>query len=279
MRLGDMEVRLLGDGTLRLDGGAMFGVIPRTLWEKQAPPDGRNRVELAMNILLIQAGGKRILVETGSGGKWNDKLKDIYALEKANRLPEQLSAAGVSPESIDIVLNTHLHFDHCGGNTKLVNGRAVPTFPNARYITQRGEFDHAKAPTERDRASFYDENIIPIQESGQWEFLQGDAQIVPGVEVIVIPGHTRHMQCVKLTGAGQTVFFMADLVPTTAHLAYPWIMGFDLYPLTTLEAKKWWLPRAARENWTVVFAHDMHTPAAKLVERDGKFVAEPVQID
>jgi glyoxylase-like metal-dependent hydrolase (beta-lactamase superfamily II) len=279
MQLGDIELRLLTDGTFRLDGGAMFGVIPRPLWEKKAPPDDCNRILLAMNILLIQAAGKRILVETGAGQKWDAKPRAIYAFEDSNRLMDQLAANGVSPESVDIVINTHLHFDHCGGNTKLVNGKPVPVFPNARYVVQRGELDHALLPTERDRASYIPENLTPIQESGQWELLVGDTEIVPGVEVIVVPGHTRHMQCVKITRGDQTVFFAADLLPTVAHLGYPWIMGFDLYPMTTLENKKKWLPLAAREAWTVVFGHDVKMPAAKLHRTEHGFDAAPVKFD
>jgi glyoxylase-like metal-dependent hydrolase (beta-lactamase superfamily II) len=279
MRLGDIEVHLLGDGTFRLDGGAMFGVIPRPLWEKKSPPDDRNRILLGMNILLIRAGGKRILVETGGGDKWNAKQNAIYLFEASGRLPERLAALGVKPEEIDIVINTHLHFDHCGWNTRLVNGVAVPTFSNARYIVQRKEYEHACAPTERDRASYFPDNFMPMQESGQWDFLSGDSQIMPGIEVIVVPGHIKDMQCVKITGGGQTIFFVADLVPTVAHLSYPWIMGYDLYPMTTLESKHKWLPIAAKENWTVIFGHDPHMPAAKLREKEGGFDAEPVTID
>jgi glyoxylase-like metal-dependent hydrolase (beta-lactamase superfamily II) len=279
MRLGDIEVHLIGDGTFRLDGGAMFGVIPRPLWEKKSPPDDRNRILLAMSVLLIHAGGKLILVETGGGDKWNAKQNSIYLFESSGRLPERLAKLGVKPEEIDIVINTHLHFDHCGWNTRLVNGVAVPTFPNARYIVQRKEFDHACAPTERDRASYFPDNFMPMQESGQWDFLSGDSQIMPGIEVIVVPGHIKDMQCVKITGGGQTIFFVADLVPTVAHLSYPWIMGYDLYPMTTLESKHKWLPIAAKENWTVIFGHDPHMPAAKLREKEGGFDAEPVTID
>jgi glyoxylase-like metal-dependent hydrolase (beta-lactamase superfamily II) len=279
MRLGDIEVHLLGDGTFRLDGGAMFGVIPRPLWEKKSPPDDRNRILLGMNIILIRAGGKRILVETGGGDKWNAKQNAIYLFEASGRLPERLAALGVKPEEIDIVINTHLHFDHCGWNTRLVNGVAVPTFSNARYIVQRKEYEHACAPTERDRASYFPDNFMPMQESGQWDFLSGDSQIMPGIEVIVVPGHIKDMQCVKITGGGQTIFFVADLVPTVAHLSYPWIMGYDLYPMTTLESKHKWLPIAAKENWTVIFGHDPHMPAAKLREKEGGFDAEPVTID
>jgi glyoxylase-like metal-dependent hydrolase (beta-lactamase superfamily II) len=279
MLLGEIEVHLLGDGTFRLDGGAMFGVIPKPLWEKKAPSDDRNRILLGMNILLIKAAGKRIVVETGAGDKWSPKLREIYAIEESHRLPEQLAAVGVSPESVDIVINTHLHFDHCGWNTRVVDGRPVPTFPNARYIVQRGEFDHAMMPTERDRASYFAENFVPIQNSGQLELLDGDVQILPGIEVFVVQGHIMHMQCVKLTGGGKTIFFLADLVPTSAHLPFPWIMGYDLYPMLTLENKHKWLPRAAREGWTVIFGHDPRIPAAMIHEQKGGFEVEQVTID
>ena len=279
MLLGDIEVHLLGDGTFRLDGGAMFGVIPRPLWEKKSPPDDRNRILLGMSVLLIRAGGKLILVETGGGDKWNAKQNAIYLFEESGRLPQRLAALGVEPEEIDIVINTHLHFDHCGWNTRLVNGVAAPTFPNARYIVQRKEFDHACAPTERDRASYFPDNFMPMQKSGQWDFLDGDSQIMPGIEVIVVPGHIKDMQCVKILGGGQTIFFVADLVPTAAHLSYPWIMGYDLYPMTTLESKHKWLPIVAKENWTIVFGHDPHMPSAKLREKEGGFDAEPLPID
>jgi len=279
MHIGGIEVRLLGDGTARLDGGAMFGVIPRPLWEKKAPPDEKNRILLAMNILLIRAAGKYILVETGIGDKWEPKWRDIYGIEGGPRLPERLCASGVPPEKIDIVINTHLHFDHCGWNTRMVGGRAAPAFPNARYIVQRGEFEHALSPSDRDRASYMEANFAPLRESGNLQLLDGDATVVPGVEVIVVPGHTKNMQCVKLTDGGKTLFYLADLVPTAAHLGYAWVMGFDLYPLTTVDNKRWWLPKAAREDWTVVFGHDAQIPFAKLRDQDGAIQAEPMSPD
>jgi len=279
MNLGDLEVHLLTDGTLRLDGGAMFGVVPKPLWERKAPADARNRILLSMNILLIRSAGKWLLVETGAGDKWDAKLREIYAIENKPGLLEQLKANGVSPETIDFVINTHLHFDHCGWNTRMENGKLEPAFPNARYVVQKLEYDHACKPTERDRASYVPENYLPIEEAGQWQFVEGAAEIVPGVELVVAPGHTRHMQCVKLTGGGKTIFFIADLVPTSAHLPYPWVMGYDLYPLTTLENRKKWLPRAAREGWVVVFPHDANTPAVTLHEHESKLTAEPVTFD
>jgi glyoxylase-like metal-dependent hydrolase (beta-lactamase superfamily II) len=279
MKLGDLEFHLLTDGHFRLDGGAMFGVIPRPLWERKMPPDERNRITLAMNSLLIRAAGKWILVETGAGDKWDAKRRDIFAFDGPPRLLDKLIARGVQPEQIDIVINTHLHFDHCGWNTRLVNGKLVPTFPNARYVVQRGELEHAKHPTERDRSSYLAENFLPIEESGQWWLLDGDREIVPGVEVIRTPGHTKDIQCVRLTGGGKSAFFFADLVPTTAHLPFHWIMAYDLYPMTTLETKKRWIPEVARGGWLAIFGHDAQTPAAYLRERDGAYVAEPVNLD
>ena len=280
MRLGEIEFYILNDGTFRLDGGAMFGVIPKPMWERLAPADEKNRITLSMNSLLIRAEGKWILVETGAGDKYDAKRSDIYAFEGAPRLPEQLAAHGVPPEQIDIVVNTHLHFDHCGWNTRIVDGAAVPTFPNAKYYVHLGEFEHARHPTERDRASYFPENFEPMVKTGQWHLVERQGgEVVPGVELVVLPGHTSNMMGVRLFSGSQTAIFLADLVPTTAHLPLPWIMGFDLYPMTTLEEKRKWLPQIAREGWLALFCHDRATPAARLREAEGKIVAEPVVVD
>lgn len=279
MRLGDLEFLVLTDGTLRLDGGAMFGVVPKPMWEKKARADDRNRILLSMNCLLIRAAGKNILVETGAGDKWDAKRRDIYAIDGAPRLPDQLIAHDVKPEQVDIVINTHLHFDHCGWNTRLMNGKARPTFPNARYVVQRKDFEHAKNPTERDRASYIFENYLPVEEAGQLFLLEGESEIVHGVTVFPAPGHTPAMQCVRLEGGGKTAIFLADLVPMTAHLPLAWIMGFDLFPLTTLQNKKKWLPQIARNGWLALFAHDPVVRAAYLRDRDGALDPEPVKID
>lgn len=278
LKLGDLEFHTVSDGHVRLDGGAMFGVVPRSLWEKKMPPDARNRITMALNCLLIRAAGKRILVETGAGGKLEAKLRDIYGLD-GPRVAENLRGYGVRPEDIDIVLNTHLHFDHCGGNTRIEKDKLVPTFPNAKYIVQKGEFDHAMCPNERDRASYFAENYAPLEAAGMLSFVEGDTAVVPGVEIVRVPGHTAHMQCVKLSGGAKTAFFFADLVPTTAHLPLPWIMGYDLYPMTTLENKRRWIPEVVREGWLALFAHDPRIPAAYLRERDGKWEPEPVDLD
>jgi glyoxylase-like metal-dependent hydrolase (beta-lactamase superfamily II) len=250
------------------------------MWEKVSPADDRNRILMAMNSLLIRAAGKWVLVETGAGDKWDAKRAGIYALEGPPRLPDKLVTHGVPPEKIDVVINTHLHFDHCGWNTRAVNGEAIPLFPNARYVVQRGELAHAKSPTDRDRASYFPENFMPMEKSGQWWLLDSDTrEIVPGVEVIRVPGHNADMMCLRLTGGGKTVFFTADLIPTAAHVPFPWIMGYDLYPLTTLENKKKWISAAAQGEWLVIFGHEARTPAGYLRESQGKYELEPVMID
>jgi glyoxylase-like metal-dependent hydrolase (beta-lactamase superfamily II) len=278
MKLGDIEFHIVCAGHVMLDGGAMFGVIPRTLWEKKIAPDARNRITLAMNCLLIHAGGKRLLVETGAGDKWSSKLRDIYGMEQS-RLVDGLREYGLRPEDIDVVVNTHLHFDHCGGNTFVEKDKVLPVFPNARYVVRSGEFDHGKHPNERDRASYFEENYVPLETAGMLSLVESDTVIAPGVELIKVPGHTADMQCVKLSGGGKTAFLFADLIPTTAHLPLPWIMGYDLYPMTTLENKKRWVPQLIREGWLALFGHDARVPAAYLRERNGNWEAEPAQVD
>jgi glyoxylase-like metal-dependent hydrolase (beta-lactamase superfamily II) len=278
MNLGQHEIFILSDGCFRLDGGAMFGVVPKPLWERRMAADARNRITLGLNCLLIRSAGKTIVVETGTGPKFDAKHEDIYGIDHSVTLLDSLRNQGVAPEDVDIVVNTHLHFDHCGWNTRLDGeGRPVPTFPRAHYYVQRGEYEHAHQPSERDRASYLPENFQPVEASDQWKLVEGDIEILPGIEMIRVPGHTRDMQCVRIRGGNRTAIFLADLVPTTAHLSYPWIMGYDLYPLTTLEQKKKWIPEAVENEWLCLFAHDPQVPAAVLREREGKVVAEPVQ--
>ena len=279
MKLGDLEFHIINAGHVLLDGGAMFGVIPRPLWEKAVPPDGRNRITLAMNCQLILAGGQRILAETGAGDKMNTKFRDIYGID-GPFLEQGLRQYGLQPSDIDIVINTHLHFDHCGGNTRVERDKIIPAFPNARYIVHRGELEHAMDPTERDRASYIVENYAPIANAGRFIILESDGQpVAPGVEVIRLPGHTANMFGLKLTGGGKAAFLFADLVPTTAHLPLPWIMGYDLYPMTTLENKKRWIPEVVREGWLALFSHDARVPAGYLRERNGQWEVEPAAMD
>jgi glyoxylase-like metal-dependent hydrolase (beta-lactamase superfamily II) len=278
LKLGNLEFHILLDGHVYLDGGAMFGVIPKVMWEKKVPADARNRIQLAMNCLLIHAGGKNILVETGAGGKMGPKMRDIYGLD-GPFLNDRLHDHGLDRTEIDIVINTHLHFDHCGGNTRVEKDKVVASYPNAKYVVQRGEFEHAKNPNERDRASYFLENYVPIEAAGKLALLEADRALAPGVELIRVPGHTANMQCVKLTGGGKTAFFFADLVPTAAHLPLPWIMGYDLYPMTTLENKKKWIPEVIQEGWIALFGHDAKTPAGHVRDRDGIWELEPIQVE
>lgn len=272
MKLGHYNIYALSDGGFALDGGQMFGVVPKPLWEKQLAADARNRVPLALTCLLIQTGRHNILIETGIGDRFDARRKDIYAVDhSAASLPGELKKVGASPEEIDIVINTHLHFDHCGWNTRVDGGSIVPTFPRARYFVQRGEWEHACAPTERDRGSFVEEFFAPVK--AQTELLEGDAEILPGIRLEVLPGHTRHMQGVRITSEGEQAYFISDLVPTTAHLRYAWMMGFDLYPLETLASKKRLLPELADGRTLVVFPHDRSTPWARLEEREGEVSA------
>ena len=206
------------------------------------------------------------------------KLCDIYGLD-GPFLDRELRKFDLQPADIDIVVNTHLHFDHCGGNTRIEKDKAVPAFPNARYFVHRAEYDHAMNPTERDRASYFPDNYVPVREAGQFDLLDGDQEIVPGVELVRLPGHVLDMFGVKLTGGGQTALLFGDLVPTTAHLPLPWIMGYDLYPMTTLENKKRWIPQVVREGWLALFAHDDRVRAAYVRERDGQWETEPVTIE
>ncbi len=271
MKLGGFEIYALSDGTFALDGGQMFGVVPKPLWEKKLPADPRNRVTLGLTCLLVRTGGHNVLIETGTGEKFDAKERDIYAIEHSTTLLDGLKKLKLAPEDIDVVINTHLHFDHCGWNTRREGGRLVPTFPRSRYYLQRGEWNHALHPTERDRSSYREEFFRPAE--AQTVLLDGDQEIVPGIRVEVLPGHTQHMQGVRIQSEGRQAYFLSDLVPTRAHLSYPWITSFDLYPMETLANKKRLLPRLVQEGALVVFPHDPGMPWARLAEEGGKIVA------
>jgi glyoxylase-like metal-dependent hydrolase (beta-lactamase superfamily II) len=277
MRFGDYRLEVIPDCEFRLDGGAMFGVVPRNLWSRKAAPDEQNRIRMNMNCLFVEAGNERILIETGIGDKWSEKHRAMYAIDRKRSLDESLRAiAGVSADEITIVVNTHLHFDHAGGNTRLEKDeRAVPAFPNARYFVSRAEYEHAEAPSERDRASYLPENWRPLKESGQLELKDFEYEVAPGLRMETHPGHNRSMQCPRLERNGETLFGFADLVPTRAHVPFAWVMGYDLYPVETVEAKKKLLPQAARENWTCWFYHDPEQALGRIVEQDGKFRVTP----
>jgi len=272
MKFGDYRVEVVSDCEFRLDGGAMFGVVPRNLWSRVHPPDDQNRIRMNMNCLFIEADDERILIDTGIGEKWSEKHRAMYGINRTRSFNESLQAiAGVTSEDITIVINTHLHFDHAGGNSIWNEaGQAVPAFPNARYFISRAEYEHAESPNERDRASYFSENWQPMKESGQLELKAADYEVVPGLTMETHAGHNRSMQCARLAQGGKTLFGFADLVPTRAHMPYAWVMGYDLYPVETVEAKKKLLPQAARENWTCLFYHDPEQALGRVAEEDGK---------
>jgi glyoxylase-like metal-dependent hydrolase (beta-lactamase superfamily II) len=274
-RLGDFRLSVISDGTFWLDGGAVFGVVPRVLWERVAPPDDQNRVRLALNTLLVQSGRETILIDTGIGDKWEEKYRQMYRVTQAPTLIESLAQLGVHPRDIDLVINTHLHFDHCGWNTRYIDGALRPTFPRARYIVQRGEYEHAQEPHERDRASYRSENWMGLEASGQLELIEGDRPIVSGVQVVKLAGHNRDFQCVFIRSRGETAVFWSDLIPMTHHVQFPWIMAFDLFPEETLRHKKQLIPQAAREGWMCIFHHDPVIPIGRIVEENGKYKVRP----
>lgn len=279
MRFGDIEVRYVDAGSFWLDGGSMFGIVPRTMWEKKMRPDERHRLKFACNSLLVRAGGKTIVIETGNGTKWDAKLRSIYTFPENDPLMESLAKEGVKPEQIELVINTHLHFDHAGGNTRLADEKAVAAFPNAKYVVQRDELAHAMKPTERDRASYYAHDFVPVTEAGQWQLVDGDAEILPGISVTRIPGHNLQIQGVQIRGGGKKLMYVSDLLPTRHHLPLPWIIAYDLYPLTTLETKRRWIAEFVKDGWIVVLGHDPDFPAGTLHENEGKVVFEPLDLN
>jgi len=273
--LGDFELTVVSDGTYYLDGGAFFGVVPKTMWSKRAMPDEQNRLDVGLNSLLVRTGKKNILIETGIGNKLPEKLAQIY--KQPTKLLDNLHAAGVAPEDIDIVINTHLHFDHCGWNTVRRGDKFVATFPNAKYYVQEKEWEHGRLQLERDAVSYMSPNYDPLIESGQMVLLNGDLELLPGISVKVFPGHTANMQAVMVeSGAGnekKTACYISDLIPTSAHIDLTWVMAFDLFPLQTIESRKKYYARAIPEKWLTVFTHDDQTPWGYVEKNDkGKLV-------
>ena len=278
MKLGAFEIYPVTDGRFALDGGAMFGVVPKVLWERCCPADEMNRIPLSITALLIKAHGKHILIDTGLGAKEDAKFERMFAVERTPSLYESMKRLGVHAEDIDLVINTHLHFDHAGGNTmKGEDGSLRPAFPKARYAVQQGEFDDATAANERTRASYRPDNFMPVTEYHQWEFLHGDTELVPGVKAIVTAGHTRWHQAVKIESEGEVAFFLGDLIPTVSHLPLPYIMGYDLFPMQTLETKRWVLDRALSERWLLLFEHDPRIRGGYIrKDEEGKYRIEEV---
>jgi len=273
MHLGHFELLAFSDGIYHLDGGAYFGVIPKVLWERKLPANEKNLVPSGLNSIVVRTGSKTVLIETGIGNKLPEKMARIYG--QPAHLLDRLRTAGIAPHEIDIVINTHLHFDHCGWNTIHQDGKIVATFPRAQYYVQEGEWRHAHE-NQRDSPSYFTGNYDPLVESGQMTLLRGNQEILPGVSVEVFPGHTRDMQAVLVQSEGETACYISDLIPTSAHLDLNWVMGFDLYPVETIESRKRYYSRALSEKWLTMFTHDPHIPWA-YIERDekDKLVARP----
>lgn len=262
-RLGRFRLHAIDAGRQRLDGGAMFGVVPKPLWEKRIEPDDRNRIPLALRCLLIETGDELILVDTGVGNKEDDKFRDIYAIENEGEptaLEDGIRAAGFDPADLSLVIDTHLHFDHAGGNTvRGEDGSVSPSFPGVRYVVQRGEWEFAHSDNERIKASYLTHNMDPVFEAGLFDFAEGRVEVATGITVVPTPGHTPHHQSVLIESEGERALYLADLVPTVVHLPLPWIMGYDIEPLVTLETKRAVLAEAKRERTLLIFEHDPET--------------------
>jgi len=274
-RLGSLTLHAIQAGGQRLDGGAMFGVVPKPLWEKRIAPDERNRIQLGMRCLLVEHPNALVLIDTGAGNKEDAKFRDIYGLDNAGAngrtaLEDGLAQLGYGPEDVDLVVNTHLHFDHAGGNTyRDADGKIAPSFPRARYVVQNGEVHFATKTNERTAASYLAPNFQPLVDVGVIDEVVGEVELLPGIVTLPTPGHTPFHQSVLLESDGEVACFLGDVVPTTNHLPLPWIMGYDLEPLVTLESKRWLLRRAREEGWTLIFEHDA-TVAWDRIAHDGK---------
>jgi len=272
--LGDFELTIVSDGTYFLDGGAFFGIIPKVMWERKVKADEKNRVVTGLNSVIVRDGKHTVLIETGIGNKVPEKMARIYCPQA--KLLDNLHAAGIAPEDIDVVINTHLHFDHCGWNTVRDGGTVCATFPKAKYYVQEGEWRHGIEQHIRDRVSYISDNYDPLINSGQMQLLKGDHPILPGISVKVYPGHTRDMQAVMIESGGQKACYISDLIPTAAHLDLTWVMAYDLFPMETIENRKRFYEEAVPQKWLVIFTHDPETPWA-YVDREGeKFAAKPV---
>ena len=276
MRLAGYDIHTLHAGDFMLDGGAMFGVVPRVLWERTDAPDERNRILMGLNCLLIMRGQEKILVDTGVGDKFDAKFGGMFGIHRDKTLLDQLADLHLRPEDITHVIMSHMHFDHIGWNTRRnASGEIVPTFPNAKYFAQRGEYEVANNPDERSRASYIKWNWEAL--GSQLQLLDGTTEVLPGVESFLAPGHTLYHTIVKVQSAGKTVAFMADLVPTTSHLKTTYVMGYDLYPKLTMELKPKILQQAFAENWLLVFEHAPRLKAGYLQQVEGMWKVDPVQ--
>ena len=273
VEFGAFRVTLVRAGCYWWDGGAMFGVVPKTLWARHHASDEANRIEMGFNCYVVETPEHRIVIETGGGNRMDPRGRERMRLsDPPPSLPENLMAAGIHPESIDVVINSHLHWDHCGWNTQTVDGRVVPCFPRAKYYARRGEWEHAHDRHPRDSVSYIDDNYDPLVESGAMILVDDDRELVPGVRVDCVPGHNRDMWVVRASSEGKTFCFMADLLPTAAHVTPTWVTAFDLYPMDSINNKADWLARAAQEDWICGFSHDPVNAFGRVRREGAKFL-------
>ena len=275
MKIGQYEVKAIETGRFSLDGGAMFGVVPWVFWSKLNPPDERQRIELAARCWLIRGGGRNILVDDGNGSKWTDKIKDIYHLDNSEtNLTSSLKKEGLGAEDITDVILTHLHFDHAGGSTIVQNGELIPTFPNAKYYVQKKHWQLSQSPSDKDRGSFMRDDFVPLKNHGVLELVEGEFEIFPGIELLVCNGHTDSQQLPKISDGTTTMMFCCDLIPTTSHIPWPYVMAYDVRPLVTIEEKKKILTRAFEEKWILFLEHDPSTTAITLKPTEKGFAVD-----
>lgn len=277
MKFGDFELSLVRESYMKLDGGAMFGVVPKPLWNKLSPADERNRISMACNLLLIETGNEKVLVETGMGDRWDERDKDRYDLQSNVESGNMLRELGVSNDEVTAVIISHLHFDHAGGATRLVNGKLEPTFPNATYYAQRGEYEFSKKANARARASYRPDDYEPLLAAGRMKLVDGDTEIAQGIWVRITGGHTSHHQIVTFESGGKKGVFFADIIPTCSHITPPWVMGYDHFPLDSCDIKSKWLSQAADEQWLIVFDHEIGVPWGRVTKSEkGKFEFVPL---
>lgn len=275
MKIGKYEINYIQTGFFALDGGSMFGVVPKQLWEKTYKPDDKNRITLGARCLYLKSDSKKILIDTGIGSDWNDKFNKIYKVEESNPdIINALVAKDINPAEITDVILTHLHFDHTGGSTYFDGNKFVPTFPNAKYHVQQDHFDWAKHPSEKDRASFVEDRFMPLAEEGILHLLHDEFQFDDEIEFIIINGHTFAQQMIKISDSSETLLYCADLMPMHSHIPVPYVMGYDLQPLVTIKEKKEILPQAVEGNWKIIFEHDPEFAAATIQKTDKGFLVK-----
>lgn len=277
MKSDEFEIHPIRDGYFYLDGGAMFGIVPKPVWQKTNNPDYLNRIRLSLTVLLIKIQGKYILVDTGIGNRYDEQFTEMYNIQKEDNLPSKLERLGLKSDEINYVILTHLHFDHCGGNTIIKNGKLVPTFENAKYIVQAKAWEEALNPNERTRASYRSDDFVPLESFGNLTLVDGDCEVLPGVKVILTGGHTKGHQIVLIEHNNRTHVYFGDLIPTTTHIRLPFIMAYDLYPLETLQMKKKFLDEAVRNDWLCYFEHDPQIISGYIRKREKYYEIEAIE--